>query len=171
MAEEQRSVDDPTNLIQQKIEDLNNKHFQWKERKVRSTDDPWITDKIRRAIKRRNRAYEKNKKKRGDRWKIFKRHTNELISEEKLKYYEHEEKKLQVFNPKAVPYKIVKDLTEPERPQPWTIQNMRPGKSDEDIVEELSVFFSQINNLLPPLPPPVNQSRALLTHHPTIRGP
>lgn len=60
----------------------------------------------------------------------MKRHTDELIAEEKQKYYEREEKKLHIYNPKVIPYKILKDLTEPERPKPWAIQNMRPGKSD-----------------------------------------
>ena len=145
------NIPDPTDLtvaIQEKIEELNNTYFPWKRRKIRSTDDPWITDKVRRAIRRRNRAYTKTMK-RTDRWKLLKHHTNQLIAEEKLKYYEREEKKLHVYNPKAIPYKILKDLTEPERPAPWTVNNLRPDSKDEDIAEELAVYFSRITDTLP----------------------
>ena len=34
-----------TEAVQKKIEEVNDKHFPWKDRKIRSTDDPWITAK------------------------------------------------------------------------------------------------------------------------------
>ena len=106
--------------------------------------------------------------KRTDRWKLLKHHTNQLIAEEKLKYYEREEKKLHVYNPKAIPYKILKDLTEPERPAPWTVNNLRPDSKDEDIAEELAVYFSRITDTLPPLNqeayrPPLGQDWPFIT--------
>ena len=124
------NIHDAMCAVQNRIEDPNDKHFPWKSRKIRSTDDPWINDKVRRAIRRRKRAYDKNKK-RSARWKILKRHTDDLIAEEKFKYYEKEERKLHIYNPKAVPYNILKNLTEAERPKPWAIQSLCPSQTDE----------------------------------------
>lgn len=67
------------------------------------------------------------------------------------KYYEKEEQNLHVYNPKIVPYKILKDLTEPERPKAWSVQSMRPNSSDFEIAWELADFFSRITDTLPPL--------------------
>ena len=69
-----------------------------------------------------------------------------LIAEEKFKYYEKEEQKIQIYNPKAIPYQILKNLAEPERPQTWNIQAMRPGVSYKDIADELAEYFSIITN-------------------------
>ena len=55
---------DLTRVVQKKIEEMNDQHFLWKLRKIHSTDDPWITDKVRRAICRCKREYKKTKARR-----------------------------------------------------------------------------------------------------------
>ena len=67
--------------MSQKLHDLTNsltdQCLPWRNRKVRSCDDPWITDDIKRAIRRRKKRYKKRH--RGSKWKDVKAETDELI--------------------------------------------------------------------------------------------
>ena len=49
-----------TEILHQTIDDLTNKLFPMKKRRVKSKDAPWITDEIKRAIRRRKRRFKKN---------------------------------------------------------------------------------------------------------------
>ena len=53
LLEETTCPHESTQILHDKIESLNNICFPWKERKVKSTDKPWITDNIKRKIRRR----------------------------------------------------------------------------------------------------------------------
>ena len=58
-------TEDPSEMtirMHEKVTAITDECFPWRTRKVRSTDDPWIDDHIRRAIKRRMRQYKKNKR-------------------------------------------------------------------------------------------------------------
>ena len=51
----------------------------------------------------------------------------------------------------AVPFKILKHLSEPDRPPPWSVTQFRPGWSDKEIADDLAVFFSAITDEFRPL--------------------
>ena len=60
---------------------LNDVHFPLKKRRIRSTDDPWIDDQIKREIRRRKRRFDRQR--RGPGWTKAKKRTDELIREAK----------------------------------------------------------------------------------------
>ena len=63
-------------------------HAPFKERKIRSTDDPWISDNIQSLIRRRKRVFKKQG--RSAKWRKIKTKTDRMICERKKKYYDAE---------------------------------------------------------------------------------
>ena len=123
---------------------ITNSCLPWRTRKIRSTDDPWITDEIRRAIQKRMRRYKKAK--RSVRWKEAKEESDKLLKEAKIEYYNKAVDKLKQQGGNIIPYKILKEIAVINRPKPWTIQSIRPGVPDEVLVEELADFFTKITD-------------------------
>jgi hypothetical protein len=58
--------------------------------KVKSTDDPWITLRIRRRIKRKKKIYLKQG--RSEKWKEAHREVTKLIRDAKFEFYERKKK-------------------------------------------------------------------------------
>ena len=61
---------DMTEVMHSVINQITDECFPWKERKIRSTDDPWITDEIRKPIKRHKKKF--NKQRRSKAWYAIK---------------------------------------------------------------------------------------------------
>lgn len=121
---------------------LTNECFPWRDHKIRSTDDPWITDVIRVAIRKRKRRFKKYK--RAEPWQIVKEETNKLIRESKKKFYDDAVERLKHRGGGTIPYSILKELAIPDRPKPWTINMVNPRLSDRDLADQLANFFSAI---------------------------
>ena len=138
-----------TEILHKKIESLNDICFPWKRRKIRSTDHPWITDNIRRAIRRRRRRYKKYK--RDGKWRSIKQEVGDKIKKNKREYYEKEAERAGTPEVPGIPYKTLKHITDPDKKQAWTVRDLRPDKSEEEIAEELSDFFSEITDQFIPL--------------------
>ena len=73
-----------TTLMHERVGKLTDLCFPWHSRKIRSTDVPWITDEVRRAICRRKRCYKKHK--RSAKWHLIKAETDQLIFASKKEY-------------------------------------------------------------------------------------
>ena len=73
------SPDIMTGILHQTIDDLTNECFPWRDRKIKSTDDPWITDDIKKVIRRRKRKY--CKQHRSLAWKEIKEESDRMIRE------------------------------------------------------------------------------------------
>ena len=125
------------------------RHLPLRHRKIRSTDDPWINDEIRRAIRRRKRKY--NRQLRSPEWQSLKEATRTMIKESKQEYYNDAVEKLKNAGSSQLPYRLLKDLAVPDRPKPWTVNQIRPGRSEEEIAEELAEYFSRITDGFTPL--------------------
>ena len=123
----------------------------WRERKVRSTDDPWITDEIRCEIRRRKRRFDKWQ--RGPRWKQAKETTDHLIKESKEAFYKEAVEKLKQKGSSQLPYKALRELAIPDRPDPWTVNETRPGLSNTDLAEKLASYFVRVTDEFEPIDP------------------
>lgn len=137
--------DESVLILHNKIENLNNMCFPWRNRKVKSTDHPWINDKIRRMIRRRNRRYRKHK--RDAKWQKIKSKTDTEIANSKAEYYRKEVEKMKNG---GLSFRSLQHLSDPDKQKTWNIKQMRPGKSDEEISEELAVFFTRITDEFTP---------------------
>ena len=85
--EEMRDCPDPSSMtdrLHSITNKLNDTHFHIKEKRSRSTDDPWISDEIKQAIRRRKRLF--NNHRRNAVWTAAKKVTNYLIKEAKEKF-------------------------------------------------------------------------------------
>ena len=102
--------------------------FPWKYRKIRSTDDPWITDEIRRAIRRRKRKFKKYRKTKP--WRIVKEETEKLIRDAKMEFYEKAVGELKQQGANKIPCAILKEIAIPDRPRPWSINKVDPNSRD-----------------------------------------
>ena len=56
------TANEKTAFLHERIELLMNKYFPLKTYSVKSTDDPWITDHLRKEMRKRNIEYKKNGK-------------------------------------------------------------------------------------------------------------
>ena len=74
------------------VESLVDKHFPIKKFIIKDTDDPWITDWIRKKIKKRQLEFKRSG--RSFKWKELRDEIREDIKKEKIKYYERECEKL-----------------------------------------------------------------------------
>ena len=142
--------------VQSKITEITDRCFPWQDRKIRSTDDPWITDEIRRSIKTRRRRYSKYH--RGQKWREAKKNTNTMIKNSKQEYYQKELEKIKNHGGSHVPYKALKELSVPDRPEAWTINKLRPSLTDSEIAEELATYFIRITDDFTPLDPAIRPS-------------
>ena len=139
-----------TEVLHNEVELLNNKHFPLVQRSKKSTDPLWITEQVKRNIRRRKRAFAK-KRKRNDRWQSLKSETNDLIKRNKQDFFRSATEKLIAAGSNQLPYHALKELAIPERPAAWSINQLRPNVSDERLAEELSEFFSRITDAFEPV--------------------
>ena len=131
------------------ITELTDKCFPWQNRRIRSTDDPWITDEIRRAVRTRMRKFKKFQRSR--KWQAVKEETDLLIKEAKADYYQKALDTLNAEGGKLIPYKILKNIAIPDRPKTWTVNSLNPGMTDHELVEDLASYFVRITDEISPL--------------------
>ena len=139
-----------TERMHDKTNEITNHCFPWKERKVKSTEDPWITDEIRTAVRRRKRKFKKHQ--RSGQWTEAKEHTNRLIKESKAAFYTKSAESLKAKGGGTIPYRILKELAIPDRPKRWTVNSWKPGLSNQDIANNLASYFTRITDEFDPLP-------------------
>ena len=145
--EESTDMVEVMNLV---LEDYVNQSFKTVQRTVKDTDPPWITSSVKRAVKRRKRIFAANQK-RNAAWKAEKVTTNKLIVESKKRYLDNQVSKLAEEGSHTIPYRAIKNLKTSDMPKQWDIRDLRPGKSDEEIAEELSDYFNSISREFVPL--------------------
>ena len=116
----------------------------------KSTDDPWINDTIRKAIKKRKRIFRIT----GDRnylWKIEKKRCDALIEKAKQNYYDRELERAKSTSGSKLAYTAIRNLQCSERPKQWSVMNVADGKSETEIVEDLADYFSRITSDYQPI--------------------
>ena len=115
----------------------------------KSTDDPWINDSIRKAIKKRKRIFLVER--RGRMWKAEKRRTDELIQKAKENYYDREVEKAKASTGSRLAYAAIRNLQCSDRPKQWSVMDLADGRSGERLVEDLADHFGAITEGSPPI--------------------
>ena len=87
-------VEERVNFVHQNIISIRERCFPLIKRKIRSTDDLWIDDAVRKKITQRKSAFRSAGGVRTRDWKELKAESVAMIAERKRTYYEHECKKL-----------------------------------------------------------------------------
>ena len=133
---------------------------------VKTTDKPWMNERIRRAIRKRKRKFRVDKRRK--KWKKLKAYTAALIKERKKEYLENIKKSVREAGNTRAYYQAIKRLDKKEDGTTrWSIEEMFPNKSQEEIAEMGAEYFNKISQEFEPLgpaPPPPFPPRLLTVH-------
>ena len=132
------------------LSSLTAKHFPVTWHKVHSTDDPLIDAETRAMIKKRRDLFSRTQK-RCHRWKKLKKTTKTMIRNRKKKFYDKEIEKLSQEGSHQIPYKLLKNIADTERPPAWSVKELAEGRSDSELAEHAADYFSSISQEFPPL--------------------
>lgn len=141
----QADVNEKTRIFHNVIEGLKDEFFPYKVSKIRSDEDPWITDHIRRRIRARDEEFRTGG--RGESWRKLKEEVRREMANSKSAYYEREVEKIEnASNKRDLAYTALKNLNCPSRPKQWSVCDLFPDKSELETVEVLAEFFSSVSN-------------------------
>ena len=117
--------------------------------KRKSTEDPWITEKIRKRIRQRKAVFKQHG--RSAAWKKLKKVTNKMIKYRRDKYMEKH--RIIITSPDASRnfFRNVRTYNTVEKPKIWDIKTLCPDLSDAQLASELSFYFNKISNEFSPL--------------------
>ena len=116
----------------------------------RDTDPPWINPAIKKLIRARKRVYKDTEKRKGE-WKELKRKTEELIEKRKKKFQDSQKLKLLADDAERNFYRNTKNYLSKQRPKPFDVLDIFPGKSETEASELLAHHFNTISCEFDPL--------------------
>ena len=99
----------------------------------------------------RRRAVYRNKGRSSPDWNELKAKTTDMMANAKKRFYDREAEQLMANGAHRIAYCAVDGLGYAEGKKPWNIMDMRPGKTEKDIAEELADGYSKISQEFPPL--------------------
>ena len=117
----------------------------------KSTDCPWINNRIRKLVRRRKGIYKREG--RSEKWRRLKKITDELIGKRKENYLQSQRSVLLVEDARRNFFRNVKAFQSRERPKPFDVRSLFPGKSDTEVADSLASFFNRISREFDPLEP------------------
>ena len=120
-----------------------------KKRKRKSTDKPWINDNLKKMTEKRKRLFKGQE--RSANWKEVKKITTKMARECKRKFFLKETAKLTTPGSHQLPYKALDKLREDGNARQFDVLKMWPDLTEEEILEKLSAYFSDISGEYPPL--------------------
>ena len=119
--------------------------FPLKKSRIRSDEDPWINDYVRRRIRVRNRIF--SMEKRSHRWRTIRDEIRLEMKRLKKAYYEREVDKIcNSRDKRSLAYTALKNINNEEKPKVWNITEMCPNRPLEETLEELADFFNNVTN-------------------------
>ena len=137
--------------MHEQLQKIADRTIPWKTFKKRSTDDPWINDPIRKKCKQRRAVY-RDRGRDSDDYRELREKTDDMISNAKKDWYDGEAEKLMTRGANQVAYKALDDLGTTERSSKrWNVLDLRPGKTEKDLADELADYYSTISREFPPL--------------------
>ena len=118
---------------------------------VKSTDGPWISRGVRRRARRKRRIYRQEGK--SECYRIAEQELSEVLERNKKNFFEKMKQKSISQRSSKCYYSAIKMLGSKEAPKLWEIRVMFPGKTDQQIADELATYFNRISSEFVPLPP------------------
>ena len=147
---------DPNEAVAIFTDKLNGWHdecFPRKKHIVRSCDKPWVSNRIRRLIRRKKRAYRKGGKSQTYIRKAKVAEKEILIN--KIRFLDKVKDGIRKDGDVRGFYRAVKLLETEETPPRWNIKSLFPQKTDKEIAEVSAEFFNRISNEFVPVAPPL----------------
>ena len=116
---------DKVNALNNIITSLIDNCFPLKTITIKSSDQPWYNNGIRKAVKKRKRHFKRYG--RDKRWHELKKKTEQLIENAKQKFYEEGKASAKAKNDPSTYYKLVGKLKDGEAPEQFDIKNHATG--------------------------------------------
>ena len=129
------------------------RYFPLKTRRKKSTDLPWMSRKILGMIDDRKRMYMAAGGIRTDEWKVKKREIERQIKERKKGYMNTQKEHILAEDANRNFFKHVKNFSRLEKPKIFDVREILPDRSDEQVAEDLAVYFNKVSREFEPLEP------------------
>lgn len=120
--------------------------FPFKTVRVRSNEQPWVTDGIRKLSKRKKKAYKRRGKSRL--WAKLQDKLNTLVEHSRSAFVEKIHS--QGGSTKAF-YQAVKTLTCKDKPEQWRVESLFPSDTPKSAGNKIAEYFTEISNQFDPL--------------------
>ena len=117
--------------------------------KRKSSEDSWITDKIRKKIRKRKAIFRRQG--RSPAWKKVNKLTDRMIKFKRKQYMENHKILITLPDSSQHFFRNVRTYNSAEKPKIWNIKSMAPEKSDLQLTIELAGYFNRISNEFDPL--------------------
>ena len=117
----------------------------------RNIDPPWINSAVKRLIRRRKAIFREAMGKRTEQWKKMKKKIEKLIEKRCRVYQESQRQALLADDGICNFFKNTKNYMSKQRPTPFDVMDLFPGKSEAAVAEELVQHFNSISSEFSPL--------------------
>ena len=118
----------------------------------KTSDCPWINDKIRELIKDRKEIYGREGK--SDKWRGLRDYILEVVFKRKENYLESQRGVLLVDDARRNFFRNVKAFKSKDRPKQFDVRTLFPeGTADIAVAADLASFFNRISSEFDPLEP------------------
>ena len=137
-------VDSMSEEFHRVIKDLLNVCFEWKKVRRKSSDKPWLTDGLRKTIKKRAAVFREAG--RSKRWKRLNKAIKKTLAYRKSEYNRSQKTKLEQAGKTGKWWSVAKYLGTDENPRGWTVLDLDPEKSAPEVAADLASHFTSITN-------------------------
>ena len=151
------------------LEWMEDECFPVKVRTIKSSDPPWMTNGVRKMIRRRKKVYKRRGK--GRNWERRKLGTETAIREAKVKYADRVRKNVKESGNMGEYFKAVKLMKCKEAPKKWNVRDLYPDKNPQEVADLCADYFSSISREYQPIeaPEPNDDPPVLLLHEVSAR--
>ena len=125
---------------------------------IKSTDQPWMNNRIRRLIRRRKRILKREA--RSPRWRAMKKLVANRIRERRKEYMKNIEREVKEAGNSRAYFQAIKRLQKNDASERWTPRVLFPGETDQRIAEKGAEFFNSISQEFDPIPEPARPGTA-----------
>ena len=165
---ENKGPSEAVSIFTNYLDEWQNECFPLKKHIIRSCDKPWVSKRIKRLIRRRNRSFKRWGK--GAEWQRKANIVSNELLMNKVRYLNKIKENMKSGNNIKEYFRAIKLLQTEEPPTKWDIGSLFPGKGNGEISERAAEFFNKISNEFTPiarpnspttraLPPTLNQIR------------
>ena len=138
-------------IFQAILDDMMNRFFPMKTVKRKSTDLPWINDTARKKIARKRAVFKYHG--RSERWKKLRDDLESYLEIRQEKFLQKQRTNMMGPDASRHFFKNVKAYKAHDKPKSFNVKDLRPGKSDFEVANEVSEYFNKISREFSPLQP------------------
>ena len=131
------------------LDELMNECYEWKKVRRRTSDKPWLSDGLRKSIKKRAAIFRENG--RCLRWKRIDKAIKKTLAFRKAEYNKRQKERLEKSGRTGQWWNISKFLLSDENPRQWAITDLDPEKTARELADDLSSHFTAVTNMASPL--------------------